>query len=179
MALWNKTTINFVQQVAGISQNFYPEIMGKMVICHAPMLFTGIYKLIKGWIDEKTRKKISLVGDPKKVFSEYIDQDILPPFLGGTNDKTHLDEFGPWKEYELVDSNQPGAVVGIKRRGDPDDKVFTPMDLLALENPCIEGQGIDGTKGAMILSRDGRIIPNKDPNKSTPIEEEKYIDNDD
>lgn len=47
--------------------------MGKMVICHAPMLFTGIYKLIKGWIDEKTRKKISLVGDPKKVFSEYID----------------------------------------------------------------------------------------------------------
>jgi hypothetical protein len=73
MALWNKTTINFVQQVAGISQNFYPEIMGKMVICHAPMLFTGIYKLIKGWIDEKTRKKISLVGDPKKVFSEYID----------------------------------------------------------------------------------------------------------
>jgi hypothetical protein len=32
-----------------------------------------------------------------------------------------MDEFGPWKEYELVDSNQPGAVVGIKRRGDPDD----------------------------------------------------------
>jgi hypothetical protein len=143
------------------------------------MLFTGIWNLIKGWIDEKTRKKISLVGDPKKVFSEYVDLDILPPFLGGTNDKTFIDEFGPWKEYDIIDSSEPGAIVGIKRKDDPDSVIFTPIDLLALENPCIEGQGVDGTKGAMIQSQDGRIIPNLAPNKSTPIEEEKYADNDD
>ena len=75
MGMWNKTTINFVKFAAKISQDYYPEIMGKMVVCHAPMIFTGIYNLIKGWIDEKTRKKISLVGDPKKLFMEYVDMD--------------------------------------------------------------------------------------------------------
>jgi hypothetical protein len=34
--------------------------MGKLVVCNAPMLFTGMYALVKGWIDEKTRKKISI-----------------------------------------------------------------------------------------------------------------------
>lgn len=105
MSMWNKQTINFVKHVSKISQDYYPEIMGKMVVCHAPMIFTGIYNLVKGWIDEKTRKKISLVGDPKKVLMEYVDMDNLPPFLGGTNDRTFMDDFGPWTEYDLVDSN--------------------------------------------------------------------------
>ena len=82
--------------------------MGKLVICHAPMVFTGIYSLVKGWIDEKTRKKISLVGDPKKVFTEFVDMDQLPPFLGGTSEKEFKDDWGPWKEYELVDGSETG-----------------------------------------------------------------------
>ena len=90
-----------------------------------------------------------------------------------------MDDFGPWKEYELVDSNEPGAVVGIRRKGDPENKIFTPTDCLALENPSIEGMGVEGTKGAMICRADGTIIPNLTANKSTPIEEEKYVDHDD
>jgi hypothetical protein len=44
--------------VAKLSQDYYPEMMGKMIICNTPMLFSGIFHIIKGWIDEKTRKKI-------------------------------------------------------------------------------------------------------------------------
>ena len=64
LGMWNKQTTGFVKKAAKIAQDFYPEIMGTMVIANAPMIFTGIYTLIKGWIDEKTRKKISLVGNP-------------------------------------------------------------------------------------------------------------------
>jgi hypothetical protein len=29
---------------------------------NVPMLFHGIYSIIKGWLDEKTRKKVLLAG---------------------------------------------------------------------------------------------------------------------
>jgi hypothetical protein len=34
--------------------------MGKFVVCNAPMIFTAIWALVKGWLDERTRKKISI-----------------------------------------------------------------------------------------------------------------------
>jgi len=36
--------------------------MGRMFIINAPMLFTGVWAIIKPWIDEKTRAKISIIG---------------------------------------------------------------------------------------------------------------------
>ena len=56
--------MKLVKRALKINADFYPEIMGKMVICNAPAIFTGMWNLIKGWIDEKTRKKISIVGNP-------------------------------------------------------------------------------------------------------------------
>ena len=52
--------------------------------------------------------------------------------------------------FELVDSSDPDAIVGIKRKDDPQGKVFTPNDLALLENPLVIGPGVSGTKGAMI-----------------------------
>jgi len=165
-----------VKKAAKISQDFYPEIMGKMVVTNAPAIFTGIYSLIKGWIDEKTRKKISLVGNPTKILTELCDMDHIPTFLGGKSERPITDCFGPWEEYELIDSSDPDAVVGIKRKEDPIAKIFTPHDLALLENPLIAGLGVSGTKGAMI-SKLGEIAePYQNANKSTPIEEDKYAD---
>jgi len=124
--------------------------MGKMIVTNAPAIFTGIYSLIKGWIDEKTRKKISLVGNPIKILTELCDLDHIPVFLGGKSERPLTDCFGPWEEYDLVDSANPDAVVGIKRKEDPVGKIFTPHDSALLENPLILGAGESGTKGAMI-----------------------------
>jgi hypothetical protein len=33
-----------------------------MYIVNAPMLFTGVWAVVKGFIDEKTRKKITIAG---------------------------------------------------------------------------------------------------------------------
>jgi hypothetical protein len=85
--MWNKQTTGFVKKATKISADFYPEIMGKMVVCNAPAIFTGIYSLIKGWIDEKTRKKISLVGNPTKILNEFCDMDQIPKFLGGNSER--------------------------------------------------------------------------------------------
>lgn len=66
--------------------------------------------------------------------------------------------------------------MGIKRKGDINARIFTPTDFCALENPVLDGDGAQGAKGAVILSLDGKHKPNLEANKSTPFDNEKYID---
>jgi len=46
------------------------------MIVNAPMLFTGVYAIIKAWLDEKTRQKIQIIGGGyKKKLLEIVDED--------------------------------------------------------------------------------------------------------
>ena len=65
--------------------------------------------------------------------------------------------------FELVDSSDPDAVVGIKRKDDPQAKVFTPHDLALLENPLVIGPGVSGTKGALVSKMDEKTKPLSNP----------------
>lgn len=38
-----------------------------MYIVNAPMMFTGIWAMIKPWVDEKTRLKIHIKKNPKEL----------------------------------------------------------------------------------------------------------------
>jgi hypothetical protein len=59
-----------------ISLDYYPEIMGKLTIINAPFIFSGIYAIVKGWVDEKTRRKISVLGSNyMKTLLEYCNED--------------------------------------------------------------------------------------------------------
>lgn len=133
MGMWNKVTMGIIKKASQISQDYYPECMGKMVVCNAPFLFTGIYAVVKGWVDEKTRRKIAIHGSNyMRVLLEYIDEDQIPDFLGGTNRGPLGADAGPWQNYEVVDSQDPNGVVGVRRKDDPLAKIFTPTDQLAL-----------------------------------------------
>jgi hypothetical protein len=56
-----------------------------MLIINAPMLFTGVWAVVKGFLDEKTRKKIKIVGSKyEKDLLELVEPENLPDFLGGT-----------------------------------------------------------------------------------------------
>ena len=70
---------------------------------------------------------------------------------------------GPWKDYEVVDSIEPGAKVGIRRINDPLGKIFTAEDIMELENYLIEGdnKGVWGTRGSCQIDDTGKIIPFK------------------
>lgn len=54
------------------------------MIVNAPLLFSGVWTVIKPWLDEKTRSKISIDGSKyhKKLF-EICDPENIPEFLGG------------------------------------------------------------------------------------------------
>ena len=65
---------------------------------------------------------------------KYIDADQLVDFLGGNCTAKLEDDWGPWNEYEIVDGTEKDDKVGVRKKGDPADKVFTVQDMVALPN---------------------------------------------
>lgn len=93
MKMMNSRVKNFIKLASSLGQDYYPEVMYKMFIVNAPMLFSGVWTLVKGFIDKKTAAKISILGSKyqKELFehvSEFSDFQIdpanLPEFLSGT-----------------------------------------------------------------------------------------------
>ena len=112
-----------------------------LVIINAPWTFSTCWSVIKGWLDERTRSKISIIsGDPLPTIRKYVDNDQIPNFLGGTCTKTLEEDHGPWDQFEVVDGTKRHDVVGIRRKADgPNGKViFTPHQLEKLPNYLLE-----------------------------------------
>ena len=83
------------------------------------MLFTGVWAIVKGFLDEKTKAKIFLYGSGyKKKLLEFVDEEQLAAFLGGKNTASLIDDAGPWNDFEIVDGHTKGAKVGIRRKGE-------------------------------------------------------------
>ena len=58
IGMMNKRVYSLVQHASKITQDYYPESLGQLLIVNAPYLFSGVWAIVKGWLDEKTRKKI-------------------------------------------------------------------------------------------------------------------------
>lgn len=89
-----------------------------MFIVNAPFLFTGVWAVVKGFLDERTRNKIQIKGGKfQKEMLELVDENNLPDFLGG---KCKCEDYGgcmmsnqgPWNDFEFV------APIGIRRKSD-------------------------------------------------------------
>ena len=86
------------------------------MIVNAPYLFSTVWAIVKGWLDEKTKEKIQIKGgDYKKHLLNYIDADQLIDFLGGNCSAKLEDNWGPWNDYEIVDGSEQTDVVGVKK----------------------------------------------------------------
>jgi hypothetical protein len=55
-----------------------------MFIVNAPMLFSGIWSMIKIWLDEKTKNKITIIGSGYKAdLLKYVKKDYSLTLLKG------------------------------------------------------------------------------------------------
>lgn len=103
MSKLNRRTIHFIKIAINIGSDYYPEIMGCMFIINAPFLFTGAWRVISPFIDEKTRRKIHILGGsylPRVL--ELVDEDKWPKELGGKCDCAEgcfYSDVGPWNEH--------------------------------------------------------------------------------
>lgn len=102
---WNVKA--FVQSAADVSQNNYPETMGKFYIINAPWAFKTVWGFVKPWLDEVTVSKIDILSsDYIKTLAQQIPLENLPKFLGGKCEcqgGCTLSNAGPWQDKALVE----------------------------------------------------------------------------
>jgi hypothetical protein len=80
-------------------QDNYPEMLGRIVIINAPVVFKAVWGLVKPYLNPRTISKIAICGsDYLPELLEYVDADNLPEWLGGRSKGTLLDDAGPWSD---------------------------------------------------------------------------------
>ncbi|KAF7299032.1 MFS domain-containing protein [Mycena indigotica] len=83
-----------------ISQDYFPETMGQLIIVNAPSSFTFIWSMMKPWLSKETAEKVDIIGhDYQSALLDVVDADALPAVLGGEcrcEEGCHLSSAGPW-----------------------------------------------------------------------------------
>lgn len=80
--------------------------MGRFFIVNSPYLFSGVWSLIKPWLDEVTVAKISIPGrDWKAQLLAQIPAENLEVRFGGKSTDPSTSDAGPWN----TDAGRQGA----------------------------------------------------------------------
>jgi hypothetical protein len=92
----------YLASASGMSQNYYPERLGKMYIVNAPWGFSTVFSVVKGFLDPVTVSKIHILGSGyQKELLTQIPKENLPKVLGGTCEcegGCMFSDHGPWKD---------------------------------------------------------------------------------
>ncbi|OCK82417.1 SEC14 cytosolic factor [Lepidopterella palustris CBS 459.81] len=96
----------YVQQASAISQNYYPERLGKLYVINAPWGFAGVFSVIKRFLDPVTVAKIHILGSGyEKELLGQVPKENLPKEFGGSCEcegGCMLSDMGPWQDPEWV-----------------------------------------------------------------------------
>ena len=60
--LMSRNCLALLKMGAKVAQDYYPETMGACYVVNAPMLFSALYAIVKGFLDERTRSKVRIIG---------------------------------------------------------------------------------------------------------------------
>ncbi|RMD42338.1 hypothetical protein DV735_g2790, partial [Chaetothyriales sp. CBS 134920] len=96
----------YLRQASAISQDHYPERLGKLFIINAPWGFSSVFSFIKGFLDPVTVAKIHVLGAHyQSELLQHVPKENLPKQYGGTCECPGGCEFsddGPWKDPKYV-----------------------------------------------------------------------------
>ncbi|XP_063063112.1 SEC14-like protein 5 [Engraulis encrasicolus] len=84
--LWRPGVKALLRIIEVVEAN-YPETLGRLLIVRAPRVFPVLWTLVSPFINENTRQKFLVYSGNNYQgpggLSDYIDQEIIPDFLGG------------------------------------------------------------------------------------------------
>ena len=96
----------YLQAVSAISQNYYPERLGKLYIINAPWGFAGVFSVVKRFLDPVTVNKIHVLGSGyEKELLGQVPAENLPKQFGGKCEcegGCALSDAGPWQDPQWV-----------------------------------------------------------------------------
>jgi hypothetical protein len=104
-SLWRASEVyDYVKRASAISQNYYPERLGRLYLINAPWGFSGAWSVVKGYLDPVTVKKIHILGGSyQKELLEQVPAENLPKEFGGSCEcegGCENSDAGPWREPE-------------------------------------------------------------------------------
>ncbi len=90
-----------------MTQDYYPETLGGLIVLNAPSSFAAIFNVVKAWMAKETASKVEVLGsDYQKRLLEVVDAEHLPARFGGQckcdeHGGCELSIAGPWiAEYD-------------------------------------------------------------------------------
>ncbi|KAK2195216.1 bifunctional CRAL-TRIO lipid binding domain superfamily/CRAL-TRIO lipid binding domain/CRAL-TRIO [Babesia duncani] len=94
--------------ISSVSQNYYPELLGKLLFINSSAIFSALYSLLSSLVDAKTIAKVAVINsktESRRRILEMVDVDQLPEFLGGTcpDDTWQESNLGPWGDGYILD----------------------------------------------------------------------------
>jgi CRAL/TRIO domain len=98
----------YVQRASAISQNYYPERLGKLYVINAPWGFSTVFSVVKSFLDPVTVNKIHVLGSGYITeLLAQVETENLPEFLGGTctcedHGGCMFSDMGPWQDPKWV-----------------------------------------------------------------------------
>lgn len=102
----------YLKSVLGPANKYFPEHLYKAFIINAPSVFSVGWSLIKGFLPERTIKKVEVLGkDYKDRLLQFISEEELPIIYGGKNPNVVIPDLE--EEYTK-------AIVGARKTLDID-----------------------------------------------------------
>ncbi|KAJ6011238.1 Sec14 cytosolic factor [Penicillium sp. IBT 35674x] len=136
----------YVRQASEISQNYYPERLGKLYLINAPWGFGAAFNFVKGFLDPVTVEKIHVLGSGyKKELLSQVPAENLPVEFGGTcscEGGCELSDMGPWQDPEWA---RPPAWAAPKEEAAPKQDEAAVIEN---QDPGYEKKDAEGQEGA-------------------------------
>ena len=74
----------YVQRASAVSQNYYPERLGRLYLINAPWGFSSVFAFVKRFLDPVTVAKIHILGGSyQKELLSQVPKENLPSEFGG------------------------------------------------------------------------------------------------
>lgn len=116
----------YVRQASAISQDHYPERLGKLYLINAPWGFSGVWSVVKSFLDPVTVQKIHILGGSYQgELLAQVPAENLPKQFGGTcecDGGCELSDDGPWQDPKWArppkwQRNKGGDTISIDQKG--------------------------------------------------------------
>lgn len=123
-----------VQKVLGVANEHYPESLFSLYVTNAPMIFRGIWSVIRVWLHPITQKKVNITsGNPKSaMIKDGIPLESIPDWLGGTNKGAlFYDELNKYQDAATVKAKEEAAQKKAAEAGEAAKSVVNSTPVAA------------------------------------------------
>ncbi|KAM7259001.1 hypothetical protein ACFE04_014742 [Oxalis oulophora] len=140
-------SLKVTQETINVLQDHYPERLGLAVLYNPPKFFEPFWKMVKPFLEPKTRKKVKFVYDDepntKKIMEEVFNMDELESAFGG-NDPTGFDINRYAERMREDDKKMP--FLWTKGNAPPETKQVSELLSASLESTILEDSDSDATE---------------------------------